>query len=128
MMYLSSSSPTGIRFLALIKQGNGLKPSARAAGINKEVGDRWLRERYLRFRSEAMSPAEATDVLRFTTSRLPIREAAVGVATGRHHLQWNVEDETKFWTAFDGGSGGSGGRGRRSEPLHGVPVDQLPIR
>ncbi len=37
-MYLSSSSPAGIRFLALIKDGNGLKSSAHAAGINKEMG------------------------------------------------------------------------------------------
>jgi len=49
-MYLSSSSPTGVRFLASIKQGNGLKPSARAVGIDKEIGYRWLRESYLRFR------------------------------------------------------------------------------
>ena len=36
-MYLSSTSPAGIRFLASIKQGNGLKPSARAAGIGKSI-------------------------------------------------------------------------------------------
>lgn len=103
-MYLSSSSPTGIRFLASIKQGNGLKPSTRAAGIDKEVGYRWLRESYLGFRGEGLSPAEATEALGFTTSRLPAWEAAVGAATGRHHLQTNVEDETKFWTAFARGA------------------------
>ncbi|MFB2351209.1 hypothetical protein, partial [Priestia megaterium] len=36
-VYLSSTSPAGIRFLASIKQGNGLKPSARAAGIGKSI-------------------------------------------------------------------------------------------
>ncbi|GAA1874612.1 hypothetical protein GCM10009715_21750 [Paeniglutamicibacter psychrophenolicus] len=103
-MYLSSSSPTGIRFLASIKQGNGLKPSARAAGIHKEIGYRWLRESYLRFRSEGLGPAEATEALGFTTSRLPAWEAAVAVATGRHHLQANVQDETEFWAAFARGT------------------------
>lgn len=103
-MYLSSSSPTGIRFLASIKQGNGLKPSARAAGINKEIGYRWLRESYLRFRSEGLGPAEASEALGFTTSRLPTWEAAVGVDTGRHHRQTNVRDEALFWAAFERGS------------------------
>jgi IS30 family transposase len=37
-MYLSSSSAAGIRFLASVKHGHGLKPSARQAGIDKEVG------------------------------------------------------------------------------------------
>lgn len=103
-MYLSSSSPTGIRFLTLIKQGNGLKPSARAAGINKEVGYRWLRERYLRFRGDGMSPAQATEAMGFTSSRVPAWEAAVGEYPGRHHLQTNVQDEAKFWAAFEDGT------------------------
>ncbi|MET4097558.1 IS30 family transposase [Arthrobacter sp. UYCu712] len=33
-MYLSSSSAAGIRFLASVKLGHGLKPSARHAGID----------------------------------------------------------------------------------------------
>jgi IS30 family transposase len=37
-MYLSSSSAAGIRFLVSVKHGHGLKPSARQAGIDKEVG------------------------------------------------------------------------------------------
>ena len=101
-MYLSSSSPTGIRFLASIKQGNGLKPSARAAGVHQEVGYRWLRESYLGFRRDGKNPAEATEALGFTTSRLPAWEAAVG-DTGRHHLQVDVKDEVTFWEAFDAG-------------------------
>lgn len=32
-MYLRSSSPTGIRFLAAIKRGNGLTTLARAVGF-----------------------------------------------------------------------------------------------
>ncbi|MFB9716306.1 IS30 family transposase [Arthrobacter methylotrophus] len=89
--------------MASIKQGNGLKPSARAAGINKEVGYRWLRENYLGLRGDGLSPVEATAALGFDTSRLPAWEAAVDGATGRHHLQTNVESEAKFWAAFEDG-------------------------
>lgn len=99
-MYLSSSSPTGIRFLSLVKQGNGLKPSSRAAGINKETGYRWLRASYLRLRSEGLTLAESTEALGFTTSRIPVWEAAVGEDTGRHHLQRNAQDEVTFWMAL----------------------------
>lgn len=102
-MYLSSGSPTGIRFLASIRQGNGLKPSARAAGVHQEVGYRWLRESYLEFRRDGKNPAEATEALGFTTSRLPAWEAEVGGASGRHHLRVSVEDEATFWEAFDAG-------------------------
>ncbi|MCY0906240.1 IS30 family transposase [Arthrobacter sp. H14-L1] len=50
-----------------------------------------------------MSPAEATETLGFTTSRLPAWEAAVGAASGRHHLQVSVEAEATFWEAFVAG-------------------------
>lgn len=103
-MYLSSSSPAGIRFLASIKQGTGLKPSARAAGIDKEVGYRWLRESYLRLRRDGLSPAGATAAIGFTTSRLPAWEAAVSGDTGRHHLQASIEDEAIFWATFESGN------------------------
>ena len=46
-MYLASSSPAALRFFASIKDGRGLKPSARDAGINKGIGYRWLREMVL---------------------------------------------------------------------------------
>lgn len=103
-MYLSSSSPTGVRFLAAIKRGNHLKTSARAVGIHPEVGYRWLREAYLGFRGDGLSQAEATQALGFTSSRLPVWEAGVGQATGRHHLQVNVEVEAMFWTVFEAGN------------------------
>jgi hypothetical protein len=69
-MYLSSSSAAGIRFLASVKHGYGLKPSARHAGIDKEVGYRWLREEYLRLRRDGKNPSEASAELGFTSSRL----------------------------------------------------------
>jgi IS30 family transposase len=102
-MYLSSSSPTGVRFLTSIKQGNSLSSSVRVSGIHKEVGYRWLREKYLQLRRDGSGPAEAAMSLGFTTSRLTAWEAAVSKTTGRHHLQVNLEVESVFWEAFDRG-------------------------
>ena len=80
-MILSSSSAAGVRFLAAIKYGHGLKPSAREAGIGKAVGSRWLREKYVQLRRDGKTAAE----LGFTTSCLPEWEAAA------------------FWVSFDRG-------------------------
>jgi hypothetical protein len=43
-MHLRSDSAAGVRFLASMREGRGIKPSARAAGVGKETGYRWLRE------------------------------------------------------------------------------------
>ena len=102
-MYLSSSSAAGIRFLASVKHGHGLKPSARHAGIDKEVGYRWLREEYLRLRRNGKTPSETTAELGFTTSRLVAWEADVGQVKDRHHLRVERDEEAKFWAAFDRG-------------------------
>lgn len=102
-MLHGSSSAAGVRFLASIKEGRGLKPSARDAGIDKEVGYRWLREKYLDLRRASKTPAETTEVLGFTTSRLLAWEADVGRLTDRHHLRVDVADEAKFWLAFGRG-------------------------
>ncbi|SEF12571.1 hypothetical protein SAMN04489740_4259 [Arthrobacter alpinus] len=102
-MCLRSSSPGGVRFLASIRQGNSLNSSARACGIHKEVGYRWVHESYLQRPKEGTSPAQATPSNGFTTARLPAWEAAVGEVTGRHHLKVNVEVESVFWEVFDRG-------------------------
>jgi hypothetical protein len=49
-MYLHRESAAGVRFLGAVQEGRGLKPSARAAGIGKETGYRWLREAFLALR------------------------------------------------------------------------------
>lgn len=49
-MHLRSSSAAGVRFLTSVKEGRGLKRSAREAGIGKETGYRWLREAYVAHR------------------------------------------------------------------------------
>ena len=102
-MHLSSSSAAGVRFLGSIKEGHGLKPSAREAGIDKEVGYRWLRERYLHLRHEGRSATEATAELGFTSSRLTTWEGDVGQVRDRHHLRVDVDREVAFWAVFDGG-------------------------
>jgi transposase, IS30 family len=43
-MFRASTSAAGVRFLSSVKEGRGLKRSAREAGVDKEVGYRWLRE------------------------------------------------------------------------------------
>jgi IS30 family transposase len=102
-MYLSSSSAAGIRFLASVKHGHGLKPSARHAGIDKEVGYRWLREEYLRLRRNGKTPSETTAELGLSTSRLAAWEADVGQVKDRHHLRANVDEEASFWAALIAG-------------------------
>ena len=102
-MHLGSSSAAGVRFLASVRDGHGLKPSARHAGIDKEVGYRWLRERYLQLRRDGNTPTETTAELGFTSSRLLAWEADVGRVTDRHHLRVGVVEEAEFWLAFDRG-------------------------
>jgi transposase, IS30 family len=57
-MHLSSSSAAGVRFLTSVREGRGLKRSAREAGVGKETGYRWLREAYVAHRRGGKSIAE----------------------------------------------------------------------
>jgi hypothetical protein len=68
-MYLSSSSAAGVRFLAAIKDGHGLKPSARQAGIDKEISYRWLRENYVQLRRDGKTAAETIAIIFALTPR-----------------------------------------------------------
>ena len=99
-MVLSLSSPAAARFLAAIREGHGLKGSARMAGIDKEVGYRFLRDRYLALRRDGMGTLEAVDMLGFRSNRVASWEAAVG-RDGRHHLRVEAVREQSFWHAFD---------------------------
>lgn len=58
-MHLGLDSAAAVRFLASVREGRGLKPSARAAGVGKETGYRWLRDSFLALRDEGLSSAEA---------------------------------------------------------------------
>ncbi len=102
-MYLSLSSPQAVRFLALIAEGRGLKPSARIAGIGKETGYRFLRERYLQLRRSGSDPAAALTVVGVTSSRVASWEARLNL-DGRHHLRVELSVEDRFWSAFNAGA------------------------
>lgn len=54
-MYLQRDSAAGVRFLTAVKDGRGIKPSARAAGIGKQTGYRWLRESFVALRSQELA-------------------------------------------------------------------------
>ena len=103
LVFRHSSSAAGVRFLASIEEGRGLKPAARDAGIDKEVGYRWLREKYLNLRRAGKSVGESTAELGFTTSRLLAWEADVDRTDDRHHLRVDVDDEALFWASFGAG-------------------------
>lgn len=102
-MYLSLSSPQAVRFLALIREGRGLKPSARIAGVGKETGYRFLRERYLQLRRSGSDPAAALTVVGVTSSRVASWEARLNL-DGRHHLRVELSVEERFWSAFHAGA------------------------
>ncbi len=81
-MVLSFSSPAAVRFLAAVGQGHGLKGSARMAGIDKEVGYRFLRDRYLELRRGGMSAGDAVEALGFRSRwRRDVR--FIGGSSGR---------------------------------------------
>ena len=74
------------------------------AGIDKEVGYRFLRDRYLALRRDGMSTLDAVDTLGFRSTRVASWEAAVA-HDRRHHLRVDAAREQSFWHAFASGSG-----------------------
>jgi hypothetical protein len=58
-MHLRSDSAAGVRFLAGMREGRGLTPSARAAGVGKTTGYRWLREAFLALGEDGCSVEDA---------------------------------------------------------------------
>ena len=104
-MHLSSSSAAGVRFLTSVKEGRGLKRSAREAGIGKETGYRWLREGYVTHSRGGKSVAEAEAVLGFASGEVDRWEAEVAAGPGRHHLRVEVDAETGFWAVYEAGGG-----------------------
>ena len=101
-MVRASTSAAGVRFLSSIKEGRGLKRSAREAGVDKEVGYRWLRECYLRHRRNGVTAAAAEASLGFSSVRVSVWEAEVDNSE-RHHLRVDVTVERVFWSAYESG-------------------------
>ena len=106
-MYLQRDSATGVRFLAAVKDGRGLKPSARAAVIGKETGYRWLRESFVALREQGLSVEAAQVELGFSSSLLLKWEEQrlARPREGRHHLAVDAGVENEFWRVFLSGDG-----------------------
>ncbi len=104
-MYLSVSSPAAVRFLASIREGRSVKGSARAAGVGKESGYRFMKESYARLRDGGSSPEAAIAELGYRGSRAFQWEQQLQARTGRHHLRRPAEAEQRFWAAFEAGEG-----------------------
>jgi IS30 family transposase len=101
-VYLRSDSAAGVRFLASVREGRGVKPSARAAGVGKETGYRWLREAFLALREHGFNAAEAQAELGYCAPLAAVWEQtrADGGGSGRHHLALAVDVEEAFWARY----------------------------
>jgi IS30 family transposase len=73
-VHLRSASAAGVRFLAAMREWRGVKPSARAAGIGKESGFRWLRESFVALRERGVPNAEAQARLGYPSQRVLLWE------------------------------------------------------
>ena len=102
LLYLSLTSPESQRFLALIRDGQNLKISARIVGIGKEMGYRFLRSRHLELRRSGMGSDAVVRALGFTSTRVLEWESVVE-ADARHHRQVARGVEENFWHLSESG-------------------------
>lgn len=104
-MYLRSDSAAGVRFLSAVQEGRGLKPSARAAGVGKATGYRWLREAFLALRDSGCSVEDAQAELGYFSALALVWDQQRLTAPGRrrHHLAVDQATEDEFWRSFLGG-------------------------
>jgi IS30 family transposase len=89
-----------------MREGRGVKPSARAAGIGKETGFRWLRESFVALREQGVPIVEAQARLGYPSQRVLLWEEqrlARAGEDGRHHLAVALDVEQAFWAAFEAG-------------------------
>ncbi len=94
-MYLRADSAAGVRFLSSVREGRGLKASARAAGVGKETGYRWLREAFLVLRSQGVGVDETQSQLGYRSPLVQGWECdwLARDGDGRHHLAVPVSVE-----------------------------------
>ncbi len=107
-MHLQRDSVVGVRFLAEVKAGGGLKPSARSAGVGKGTGYRWLREEFVLLREQGLTVAACQVELGFAFPVTLVWDEQWRSArhlSGRHHLAVDVDVEQEFWRRFEGGAG-----------------------
>lgn len=117
-MHLERGSAAGVRFLAAIKEGSGLKASARAVGVGKETGYRWLRESFFALREQGLGLESVQVELGYSSplftrwdQRFPLGEEP------GHHLRIQAQVEQAFWDRFlASGSLEAARRGRSGLP------------
>src|SRR5450759_2264915 len=104
-MGLRSDSVAGVRFLAAVHEGRGIKPAARSVGVHPWTGYRWLREAFLALRSNGLDAEAAQADLGCFTAKAQVweQEFLAGLGDGRHHLRVRVEVEDIFWANYDQG-------------------------
>jgi IS30 family transposase len=104
-MGLRSDSVAGVRFLAAVREGRGIKPAARSVGVHPWTGYRWLREAFLAHRCNGLSAEAAQSELGFFTAKALLweEEFLAGLGDGRHHLRVRVEVEDIFWAHYGAG-------------------------
>jgi IS30 family transposase len=104
-MGLRSDSVAGVRFLAAVREGRGIKPAARSVGVHPWTGYRWLREAFLAHRCNGLSAEVAQSELGFFTAKALLweEEFLAGLGDGRHHLRVRSEVEVIFWAHYDEG-------------------------
>jgi transposase, IS30 family len=101
-MYLRRDCAAGVVFLASVQEGRGVKPSARAVGVGKETGYRWLREAFVELRAQGWS-VEAAQAELGCWSPLMLesdRQRIDRPGGGRHHLRVDEQVEQAFWRCF----------------------------
>ena len=104
-MGLRSDSVAGVRFLAAVREGRGIKPAARSVGVHPWTGYLWLRGAFLALRSDGLDAAAAQAELGCFTAKAQVweKEFLAGLGDGRHHLRVRVEVEDIFWAHYDQG-------------------------
>ncbi len=102
-MGLRSDSAAGTRFLAVVREGRGIKPAARSVGVNPWTGYRWLREAFLALRRKGLDVEAALAELGCFTAKAAVweQEFLAGPGDGRHHLRVQVKVENAFWAHYD---------------------------
>jgi hypothetical protein len=83
-MGLRSDSVAGVRFLAAVREGRGIKPAVRSVGVHPWTGYRWLREAFLAHRCNGLSAAAAQSELGFFTAKALLWEAPKKTPTVSH--------------------------------------------
>src|SRR5665811_1270384 len=97
-MGLRSDSVAGVRFLAAVREGRGIKPAARSVGVHPWTGYRWLREAFLAHRCNGLTAVAAQSELGCFTAKALVgeEEFLAGLGDGRPSaLAGNLERQDR---------------------------------